>query len=61
MNSPSASHLLTLPVASGLESLAQETVSQLERQTATEVNPDAANQSSEENHVNGLIADLAWI
>lgn len=40
---------------------ASPTVEQIESATYTEINGDKANQSSEEDHTNGLIADLAWI
>lgn len=48
------------PTASGYPSTAQETVSQLEQTTYSEINGDSAHESGED-HTNGLIGDLAWI
>lgn len=49
----------TLPLAASFAALAQENVTV--EQAVTEISVEQNNQSSEENHVNGLIADLAWI
>ncbi len=55
--------MITLPTATGFESMTQETVSQIETKTFTEINgnQENTNDSSKEDHTNGLIADLAWI
>lgn len=53
--------MLTLPISNEIECASQETVSQLEEQTFTEINGDEPKPSSEEEHTNGLIGDLAWI
>lgn len=52
--------MLTLPISTDIETLCQETVSQLEAQTYTEINGDKETPT-EEDHTNGLIGDLAWI
>lgn len=52
---------LSLPLAAAFEGLAQETVTTIEQQISTEVNPSANEQSAQESHTNGLIGDLAWI
>lgn len=53
--------MLTLPLSSEYGSLSQETVSQIEAQTYSEINGDKHHETSEEDHTNGLIGDLAWI
>ncbi len=53
--------MLTLPISAEYSTVQPETVSQLDTQVSTEINPDAKQPSSEEEHTNGLIADLAWI
>lgn len=56
--------MTTLPISTDALSLspAQETVSQLEAKTYTEINGDKPESTSkEETHTNGLIGDLAWI
>ena len=53
--------MIHLPIAPELEAVSQETVSQLENQTYTEINGEKPQESSEESHTNGLIGDLAWI
>lgn len=51
-----------LPIASEYTSQVQETtVDEITQKVSTEINPDAEAASSEEEHTNGLIADLAWI
>lgn len=54
-------NMFTLPISDGYSSLAEETVGQITAEATTEIDPDARQQSSEEEHTNGLIADLAWI
>lgn len=53
--------MTTLPVSAALSVPGEETVSQLETQLRTEINPESGAPSTEESHTNGLIADLAWI
>lgn len=53
--------MTTLPVSAALSVPGEETVSQLETQLRTEINPESGAPSPEESHTNGLIADLAWI
>ncbi len=50
-----------IPVSAEYASLTQETVGELTQKVSTEINPSAETPSSEEDHTNGLIADLAWI
>lgn len=51
-----------LPISAEFSGLSQETVDQLTKKVSTEINPnEASNSNSEEDHTNGLIADLAWI
>ncbi len=57
----SISLAFSLPVANAFESFAQQTTTQLEQKVFTEINPSDNSSSSEENHTNGLIADLAWV
>lgn len=52
--------MLNLPISSENDAISQETVSQLELQTYTEINGEN-DTTSEEDHTNGLIGDLAWI
>lgn len=53
---------LSLPVAATHIMLAQETVERVEEKTFSEMNPEAGNESYDnEAHTNGLIGDLAWI
>lgn len=52
--------LVSLPLAASFECLAQEEVI-VKQQNVTELNPDDASHQKGENHVNGLIGDLAWI
>ncbi|MDE6142780.1 MAG: cation:proton antiporter, partial [Muribaculaceae bacterium] len=52
--------MLNLPISSENDAISQETVSQLELQTYTEINGEK-DTASEEDHTNGLIGDLAWI
>lgn len=40
---------------------AQPTVDQVRAEATTELNPDAGREHPADDHVNGLIADLAWI
>lgn len=53
--------MLTLPISSTFEDLAQETIVQATQKIESEINPDEHSSMSEEEHTNGLIADLAWI
>ncbi|MDE6682708.1 MAG: cation:proton antiporter, partial [Muribaculaceae bacterium] len=53
--------MLTLPVSSAYSDLAQETIVQTTQKMESEINPDDSKSMSEEEHTNGLIADLAWI
>lgn len=54
--------MFSLPIDASYSSLAQETITQIQSEIQTEINPEAAEHtSSEEEHTNGLIADLAWI
>lgn len=50
-----------IPVSAEYASLTQETVGELTQKVSTEINPSAETPRSEEDHTNGLIADLAWI
>ncbi|MBD5329204.1 MAG: sodium:proton antiporter [Bacteroides sp.] len=52
--------MLTLPISSSYEDLAQETIVQTTQKIESEINPDQESSMTEE-HTNGLIADLAWI
>ncbi len=52
--------MLTLPVCVGLAP-GEETVSQIETATYSEINGESPDTTSEESHTNGLIGDLAWI
>lgn len=54
--------LTLLPLASGFEAMAQQTVSQVTERVSTEINSDeTTSPSASESHTYGLIADLAWI
>ncbi|MDE6409063.1 MAG: cation:proton antiporter [Muribaculaceae bacterium] len=53
--------MLILPVSSAYSDLAQETIVQATQKMESEINPDDSKSMSEEEHTNGLIADLAWI
>ncbi len=53
--------MLTLPIADQNALIESPTVDQLETATYTEINGEKPQQGSEEDHTNGLIADLAWI
>lgn len=53
--------MLTLPIADQHSLNESPTIEQLETATYTEINGDKSQQASEEDHTNGLIADLAWI
>ncbi|MDE6297125.1 MAG: hypothetical protein K2L89_04690, partial [Muribaculaceae bacterium] len=53
--------MLTLPIEAAYSDLSQETIVQASQRIETEINPDDKNSMSEEEHTNGLIADLAWI
>lgn len=54
--------MIYLPTNQDLEISAQETVGQISSQTYTEINgSDSHDNAMEEDHTNGLIADLAWI
>ena len=53
--------MLTLPVSSTFTDLSQETIVQTTRKMESEINPDEKSSLTEEEHTNGLIADLAWI
>lgn len=53
--------MITLPLSTEFAAVQPETVTQLDTQLSTEINPDAQKPSAEEAHTNGLIADLAWI
>ena len=50
-----------IPVSAEYASLTQETVGELTQKVSNEINPSAETPRSEEDHTNGLIADLAWI
>ena len=52
--------MISLPVSSSFEGVA-ETIDTTVTELATTINPDAAAPSHEEEHTNGLIADLALI
>lgn len=52
--------MITLPISYDLETVIQETVSDVETAAYTEINGDN-HASAEEDHTNGLIGDLAWI
>lgn len=53
--------MITLPISATYSDIAPETITQLETKVSTEINPDSEHHSSEEEHTNGLIADLAWV
>ncbi|MDE7412261.1 MAG: cation:proton antiporter [Muribaculaceae bacterium] len=53
--------MLTLPISADYKALSQETIVQTTKKVESEINPNQKNTMSEENHTNGLIADLAWI
>ncbi|MDE5808338.1 MAG: cation:proton antiporter [Muribaculaceae bacterium] len=53
--------MLTLPVSTSFADLEQETIVQATQRIESEINPDEKSSMSEEEHTNGLIADLAWI
>ena len=50
-----------LPIAPEVENIMNENVSDIVTDTYTEINGESPETSKEENHNNGLIADLAWI
>ncbi len=52
--------MFTLPASAEFSGLIQETVTEIDTQIQTELNPED-HTSSQEEHTNGLIADLAWI
>lgn len=52
--------MLSLPLSASWEGLAQETIQHAAHTLETEINQEA-HSSSEAEHTNGLIADLAWI
>ena len=53
--------MITLPASAEFSGLIQETVAEQVTQVQTEINPESTHSSTEEEHTNGLIADLAWI
>lgn len=53
--------MITLPVSAGLDVSSQETVTQIETATYTEINGENSHTNEKEDHTNGLIGDLAWI
>lgn len=53
--------MLTLPIDASWSDLSQETIVQATQKIETEINSESSHSMSEENHTNGLIADLAWI
>lgn len=53
---------MTLPLAAPFAAIAQNTVTDVETKVFSEINPDTSpEESSDNNHTNGLIGDLAWI
>ncbi|MDE6077260.1 MAG: cation:proton antiporter, partial [Muribaculaceae bacterium] len=53
--------MITLPVDALFQSSEPTTVEHLATQAQTEISGEPPQQNSEEDHTNGLIADLAWI
>lgn len=53
--------MIYLPCSPSAENGVQNNVTDLLTETYTEINSEAPNVSKEEEHNNGLIADLAWI
>lgn len=53
--------MFTLPVSASYADLSQETIVQTTQKISSEINPDEKSSMTEEEHTNGLIADLAWI
>lgn len=53
--------MVSLPLAIGMEAMAQVTVDRIEAETFTEINGDKAPENESKDHSNGLIADLAWV
>lgn len=53
--------MITLPCSPDLQATAQETADQLESAVHTEIDGNSGTSSSNEDHTNGLIGDLAWI
>ena len=56
-----ASALLTLPLAAGMEAIAQNTITDVAANISTEISGSPEKESTPEEHSFGLIADLAWI
>lgn len=54
-------NVTSLPIASVYASLPRETTVSGIEQIQEKIDPGAAKETSEEEHTNGLIADLAWI
>lgn len=53
--------MIHLPISAEFAALPNETVDHITQKVSTEINPDSSTASTEEEHTNGLIADLAWI
>ncbi len=53
--------MINLPIDALFQSTETTTIEQLATQAQTEINGEAAQHNSGEDHTNGLIADLAWI
>lgn len=53
--------MLSLPLAAEFQGAAQETVTDINQQLQTEIDPQPAKETTQEKHDNDLIADLAWI
>ncbi len=53
--------MIQLPISDDYTQLPEATVSQLAQEASMEINPDSQTATSDEEHTNGLIADLAWI
>ncbi len=53
--------MISFPISSEYSELTQETIVQASQRIESEINPEEKSSMSEEDHTNGLIADLAWI